>query len=69
MDFIKEEEFIRHNCFREELYVYAHLPQKEFKIILDEFKKRMPHFVSSEKKRPLDISWNQFRKQVERFFS
>lgn len=69
VDTTEQEEYIKHECFREELYVYAHLPKAEFQVIIDEFKERMPHYISSKKKRPMDVSWSQFRKTIKGFFS
>ena len=68
MDLSEQEEFIRHNVFREELYVYAHLPNKEFQEKVDAFKIDYAHLLSDKKKRPLDVSWYQFRKHVKNFY-
>ena len=68
MNTAEEEEFIRHNVFREELYVYAHLPRAEFQEKIEAFKKDYEHLLSNKKKHPLDITWSQFRKQIKSFF-
>ena len=68
MNTTEEEEFIRHNIFREELYVYANLPRAEFQEKIEAFKKDYEHLLSNKKKHPLDITWNQFRKFIKSFF-
>lgn len=69
VDTTENEEYIKHECFRENLYVYAHLPKAEFNKILEQFKSDYPHFVSNKKKLPLAISWSQFRKHIKSFFN
>ena len=64
MNLKDEEEFIRHNIFREELYVNAYLPAKEFQEILEQFKKDYKHLLSGKKPMPLDISGYQLRKYI-----
>lgn len=60
----KEEEFIRHNIFREELYVHAHLPRAEFQEIFEQFKIDYKHLLSNKKPKPLAISKYQLRKAI-----
>lgn len=55
---------VRHEIFREELYVFAHLPNKEFQIKLEEFKKKHPELLTGKKPMPLDISGYQLRKHI-----
>ena len=64
----KEEEKERHEIFREELYPFAHLPKEQFKLILDDFKKRFPFLIEGQKPRPMDVSWHQFRKTIRNFY-
>ena len=61
----EEEEFIRHNIFREELYTFAHLPKKEFQTIFDEFKNRRSDLLIDKKPVYLDISGYQLRKYIK----
>ena len=64
MDLKEEEEFIRHNIFREELYVYAHLPKEEFTKIIEKFKEDYKHLLSDKKPRPLAMSKYELRKHI-----
>lgn len=43
----KEEEFIRHNIFREELYDYAYLPKESFDKIIEQFKIDYKHLLKN----------------------
>lgn len=56
---------VRHEIFREELYTYAHLPNEEFQVILEEFKKRRPELVPDTKPIYLDISGYKLRKHIK----
>ena len=68
MNTTEEEEFIRHNIFREELYVYAHLTNAEFQEKIEQFKKDYSHLIKDQKNRPMDVSWFQFRKHIKNFY-
>ena len=68
MNLYEQEDFIRHNIFREELYVHAILPKKEFQVKLEEFKKEYAHLLSNKKPVPLDLSGYQLRKYVRGFY-
>jgi len=65
MNVKEEEEFVKHNVFREELYVNAHLPAEEFQEKIDDFKKEYPHLLSDKKPIHLDISGYQLRKYIK----
>ncbi len=64
MNLTEQEEFIRHNCFREELYVYAYLPAEEFQEKVEQFKIDYKHLLSDEKPKPLAISKYQLKKAI-----
>ena len=64
MNLSEEEEFIRHNIFREELYVYAHLPNKAFGEKIEQFKIDYKHLLSNEKPKPLPINRYQLKKAI-----
>ncbi len=65
MNLKEEEEFIRHNIFREELYVNAHLPKEEFQKIFEQFKKDYKHLLSGKKPQSLGITGYQLRKHIK----
>ena len=49
IDTYNDDEFVRHNIFREELYSYAYLPIEKFNAIVEQFKIDYKHLLSGEK--------------------
>ena len=65
MNLKEEEEYIRHNIFREELYVNASKSREEFQKIVEQFKIDYKHLLSDEKPKPLAVSKSQLRKYIK----
>lgn len=65
MNLTEQEEFIRHNIFREELYVHAHLTNEEFQEKVETFKVEYAHLLTDAKKLPIGVTWYQFRKHLK----